>query len=41
VRQARTMSAEDIFDLASSHFGILQESPEHEAAIQALKDRRR
>jgi hypothetical protein len=35
------MTPEDIFDLASSHFGILQESPEHAAAVQALKDRRR
>jgi enoyl-CoA hydratase/carnithine racemase len=38
VRQARYLHPGDSMDLASSHFGVLQESPDHVAAVRALQE---
>jgi enoyl-CoA hydratase/carnithine racemase len=39
VRQARDMHPFDSLDLASSHFGVLQESDEHAEAVRAMQER--
>lgn len=41
VRQARYLHPADILDLASSHLGVLQESPDHAARVRALKEGQR